>query len=128
MVARLAEAQPLWAVSTPALAAMRACSGERALAEADTWARELAVTREAVARGLTDLGLHVVPDARASFLCVRAPGLRSALRERGYAVRRGDTFPGLGAEWTRVAVRDPVTMSRFLDTVRESLTLEKAQA
>ncbi|HEY5821269.1 MAG TPA: hypothetical protein VIT20_04805, partial [Propionibacteriaceae bacterium] len=36
-------------------------------------------------------------------------GLRSALREAGFAVRRGETFPGLGPDWIRIAVRDAET-------------------
>ncbi|MDP9396679.1 MAG: Rv2231c family pyridoxal phosphate-dependent protein CobC, partial [Actinomycetota bacterium] len=44
-VAALAEAQPLWPVSTPALAATVACSGVPALAEATEAARALAVDR-----------------------------------------------------------------------------------
>lgn len=107
LVARLAAAQPLWAVSTPALAAIEACTGERAHAEAESWAEDLSVQREHLADGLRALGLHVVPEARASFLCVRAgAGVRDALRARGIAVRRGDTFPGLGPDWIRIAVRD----------------------
>jgi len=30
-------------------------------------------------------------------------------------VRRGDTFPGLGADWLRIAVRDPATTNGFID-------------
>jgi histidinol-phosphate aminotransferase len=114
LVARLASAQPLWAVSTPALAAVEACVGPRGLAEAGEWARGLVADRERLVTALEGLGLWVVPDARASFVCVRVPDglrVREELRSRGYAVRRGDTFPGLGPDWLRVAVRDPATTS-----------------
>jgi histidinol-phosphate aminotransferase len=124
LVARLAEAQPLWSVSTPALVAAEACVSPRALAEADAWARDLAVERDRLAAALTGLGLRVVPDARASFLCVRVPGglaVREALRGRGYAVRRGDTFPGLGPDWLRVAVRDEATTAAFTAELAEIL-------
>jgi histidinol-phosphate aminotransferase len=117
LVERLAAAQPLWSVSTPALVAAEACVSPRALAEAEAWARDLTADRERLAAALEDLGLKVVPDARASFLCVRVPeGLRvrQTLRERGYAVRRGDTFPGLGPDWLRVAVRDERTVAAFI--------------
>ena len=36
------------------------------------------------------------------------------LAERGFAVRRGETFPGLGPTWLRVAVRDPETSAAFV--------------
>ncbi|WP_019630250.1 Rv2231c family pyridoxal phosphate-dependent protein CobC [Actinomadura atramentaria] len=109
LVARLADAQPLWAVSTPALAAMEACCAPAAVAEADAWAAAMGRERDRLAAELTGRGIHVVPGARASFLCVRVPdalGIRALLRQRGYAVRRGDTFPGLGPDWLRIAVRD----------------------
>ena len=44
-------------------------------------------------------------------------GYGSTLRERGYAVRRGDTFPGLGPDWLRVAVRDTATTDAFIATL-----------
>lgn len=117
LIARLADAQPLWSVSAPALVAAEACVRPRALAEADTWARDLTVDRERLAKALAGLGLWVVPDAMGSFLCVRVPNglrVREALRERGYAVRRCDTFPGLGPDWLRVAVRDEATAAAFV--------------
>ncbi|RJL22786.1 threonine-phosphate decarboxylase [Bailinhaonella thermotolerans] len=124
LIARLEEAQPLWAVSTPALVAAEACVSERALAETEAWARGLAADRDHLVHGLTSLGLHVVPNSRASFVCARMPGadsVRLALRERGYAVRRGDTFPGLGPDWLRVAVRDFQTTDGFLTALKETL-------
>jgi histidinol-phosphate aminotransferase len=47
--------------------------------------------------------------------------VRTLLHERGYAVRRGDTFPGLGPDWLRIAVRDPATSNAFLATLSEVL-------
>jgi histidinol-phosphate/aromatic aminotransferase/cobyric acid decarboxylase-like protein len=32
--------------------------------------------------------------------------VHAGLRAAGFAVRRCDTFPGLGPDWVRVAVRD----------------------
>jgi nicotinate-nucleotide--dimethylbenzimidazole phosphoribosyltransferase len=116
LIERLAAAQPLWSVSTPALVAAEACVSPRALAEVEAWARDLAADRDRLVTALDGLGLRVVPGARASFVCVRVPGglaVRQALRELGYAVRRGDTFPGLGPDWLRVAVRDEETVTAF---------------
>ncbi|WP_062434781.1 Rv2231c family pyridoxal phosphate-dependent protein CobC [Herbidospora daliensis] len=123
LIAAMREAQPLWAVSTPALAAAEACVSPRAQAEAAAWAREMADRRRVLADGLTDLGGYVVPGAQGSFLCVRLPHalrLRTLLRERGFAVRRADTFPGLGPEWLRVAVRDDETTAAFLAALKEA--------
>jgi len=118
LIRTLAEAQPLWSVSTPALAAAIACTAPRAIAEAETWARALTADRDSLAAALSALpGAHVVPHARASFLLLRLPdgeSVRTRLRTRGYAVRRGGTFPGLGPDWLRVAVRPPHVMTPFV--------------
>ena len=52
------------------------------------------------------------------------PTVRERLRAAGFAVRRGDTFPGLGQDWIRIAVRDRATNERFvaaLSAVLEAL-------
>jgi histidinol-phosphate aminotransferase len=38
----------------------------------------------------------------------------------GVVVRRGDTFPGLGPDWIRVAVRERETNERVLAAIREA--------
>jgi histidinol-phosphate aminotransferase len=122
LVDRLADAQPLWAVSTPALVAVEACSSPAAVAEAETWALELSAERDRLAGELTARGLYVVPESRASFLCLRVPdalGIRALLRQRGYAVRRGDTFPGLGPDWLRIAVRGRAANDVLLEVLGE---------
>ena len=56
--------------------------------------------------------VEVVGTPRSSFVLLRVPDgarVRAALRDRGWAVRRGDTFPGLSPDHLRVAVRDPAT-------------------
>jgi histidinol-phosphate aminotransferase len=61
---------------------------------------------------------------RAPFVLIRVPDggdVREALRGRGFALRRGDTFPGLGPDWLRIAVRDPATSDAFTDSLREVL-------
>ncbi|MEU9337561.1 Rv2231c family pyridoxal phosphate-dependent protein CobC [Streptomyces sp. NPDC048290] len=117
-VAALERVQPLWPVSSPALAAAEACVTPRALAEADRAARRLAADRAHLVAGLSAVpGLRVTGPAAGSFVLVRLPGasaVRHRLRGLGFAVRRGDTFPGLGEDWIRVAVRDRDTTDAFL--------------
>ncbi|GAA0255295.1 Rv2231c family pyridoxal phosphate-dependent protein CobC [Cryptosporangium japonicum] len=121
-VATMAEAQPLWGVSTPALAAAVECSSIRAVAAADEFAATLVGEREYLLAGLRALPwvrVHGMP--ASSFVLIETPGaarLRERLRKRGWAVRRGDTFPGLGPDWLRIAVRDRATTDRFLDALR----------
>jgi histidinol-phosphate aminotransferase len=121
LVERLRAAQPHWPVNTLALAACVACSTTEALAEAQAWAGELAGRRAHLTGLLRSLpGVSVVAGA-ASFLLVRAdrPGLWHPLRGRGFAVRRGDTFPGLDAHWFRIAVRDEPTSTAFVEALHE---------
>jgi histidinol-phosphate aminotransferase len=47
--------------------------------------------------------------------------VRQGLRRRGFAVRRGDTFPGLGPDHLRVAVRDRPTTDAFLAALADTL-------
>jgi len=64
-------------------------------------------------------------DQRAPFVLIRVPrggDVRNELRRRGFAVRRGDAFPGLGSDWLRIAVRDPATSGAFARSLREVLT------
>jgi histidinol-phosphate aminotransferase len=124
LVDRLRAAQPHWPVSSPALAACIACSTSEASAEAQAWAGDLVRCRAQLAGLLRSLpGVHVVGGAAASFLLVRTdrPAMWNPLRDKGFAVRRGDTFPGLDAHWFRVAVRDASTSTSFVHALREAL-------
>jgi histidinol-phosphate aminotransferase len=124
LIAALAAHQPHWPVSTPALAALTACTTPAARAEADAAARELTGRRAALLDALPP-GVVVEGRPRSSFVLLRLPDgarVRQALRDRGWAVRRGDTFPGLGPDHLRVAVRDPATSRAFGAALAEVLT------
>ncbi len=126
-VADLERAQPLWPVSTPALAAAEACVAPRAVTEAAHAAHRVAADRAYLLAGLarfTPAGLRVVEPAQGPFLLIRLPragAVRRRLRDLGYAVRRGDTFPGLDEEWLRLAVRDRTTVDGFLTALERAL-------
>ena len=120
----LAAAQPLWAVSSPALAACTATASPAALREAGEWALRLAAERAHLLRRLGAVhGVRVVPGAAASFalLDTRVADIRARLLGRGFAVRRGETFPGLGPGWIRVAVRDAATSDQFAAALSDAL-------
>lgn len=124
LAGRLEQAQPLWPVSTPALAALVACASPRAVAEQERLAGVLAEDRAHLVGRLRELGVHVAGAPASSFVLVKVAGglaVRAALRRRGYAVRRGDTFPGLGEQWLRIAVRDKATTDRFVAALAEVL-------
>lgn len=128
-IAELERAQPLWPVSTPALVAAQACMSPRALAEAAHAAHRVAADRAHLVAGLQEFGpdgLSVAEPAEGPFVLVRlerALSVRRHLRNLGFAVRRGDTFPGLGEEWLRLAVRDRATTNRFLQALDQAVTL-----
>ncbi|GAA2506619.1 Rv2231c family pyridoxal phosphate-dependent protein CobC [Streptomyces longisporus] len=128
-IAELERAQPLWPVSTPALAAAEACMGPQALAEAAHAAHRIAADRAHLITGLgefTSAGLRVTQPAEGPFVLIRLPqaaAVRGHLRDLGFAVRRGDTFPGLDEEWLRLAVRDRTTVNTFLQALDQALTL-----
>jgi histidinol-phosphate aminotransferase len=125
LVRRLAAVQPLWPVSTPALAAAAACATAHAVAAEERIAHELAARREHLLAALRRLPAVVVAGTPASsFVLLKVHdglGVRSRLRDAGYAVRRGDTFPGLGPDWLRVAVRDEPTTDAFVTALRATV-------
>ncbi|MEO3821604.1 Rv2231c family pyridoxal phosphate-dependent protein CobC [Plantactinospora sp. B24E8] len=125
LIARLAAVQPLWAVSTPALAAAAACATPTAVAAEREIAVRLAADRAHLLRRLGELPrVRVAGTPASAFVLLHLPGadrVRLALRERGFAVRRGDTFPGLGPDWLRVAVRDTATTNLFVTALAETL-------
>ncbi|WP_055485601.1 Rv2231c family pyridoxal phosphate-dependent protein CobC [Streptomyces sp. WMMB 322] len=126
-VDRLARHQPLWPVSAPALTAAEACCEPHALAEAEEAARQVARHRGHLLARLGEFapaGLEVQGPPEAPFILVRHPraaALREDLRSLGLAVRRGDTFPGLGPQWLRIAVRDEECTDRLAAALRELL-------
>ncbi|WP_410631720.1 Rv2231c family pyridoxal phosphate-dependent protein CobC [Amycolatopsis sp. cmx-4-83] len=122
VVERLRAVQVPWSVSTLAGVATVACCRPSALEEAEKLACAAESDREYLVSGLASAGLAVLGDPRGPFVLVRAPGgaaLRERLREAGYAVRRGDTFPGLGPDHLRLAVRDRATTDAFLKALEE---------
>ena len=78
------------------------------------------------------VGLPVAGRPQASFVLVdtsgvggnRAPGwIRIALRDHGFAVRRGETFPGLTPDWIRIAVREPEITDQLVAALRRLVRL-----
>ena len=60
--------------------------------------------------------------SRAPFVLIDTSGcgpasIRAALAEAGFAVRRGESFPGLGPTWIRVKVPAPDLTDRFVSAL-----------
>ncbi len=129
LIGRLAAQQPPWSVSTPALAAIEACCADSAVAEAAGRVPVIANWRAGLVEGLRGLGLSAAAEPVTPFVLVDtavvlpagapADHIRQSLRRRGIAVRRGDTFPGLGPTWIRIAVREPATTAVLLGALRD---------
>ncbi|HEY1571268.1 MAG TPA: Rv2231c family pyridoxal phosphate-dependent protein CobC [Pseudonocardiaceae bacterium] len=125
LLAALCRHRPQWPVSSLVLAAVRACSGPAAVTEASVHATELVAHRAWLVDQLAALpGVHVHQPAAGPFLLLRVPDgarLRESLRDRGIAVRRADTFPGLTADHLRIAVRQPQRCAPLLAALRAEL-------
>lgn len=127
LIEQLAAVQPHWPVSTPALAAAIACSNERAIGEAAQAALDIERQRVHLIDSLRTVnGVSTYGVARAPFVLVRVPEaarVRESLRLQGFAVRRGDTFPGLGPDWLRIAVRPEDVTDGFVKVLSDVIEL-----
>ncbi|HET7659850.1 MAG TPA: Rv2231c family pyridoxal phosphate-dependent protein CobC [Oryzihumus sp.] len=127
LVAELAPHQPHWSVNALAVAATVACLGLEGEAHRRAVADRLPPRLAHLSRALRAAGLDVVEDPAGPFVLARhdrADALRERLRHHGFALRRGDTFPGLGPQWLRVAARDEATtdaLSHALTTALQEL-------
>ncbi len=107
LLARLTARRAHWPVGTLQQAAIAACCAPEAVAEAAAGAERLAALRTEMTSGLRSVGIDVV-DGRAPFVLFhtpRAEAIRMRLLDKGIAVRRCDTFVGLGGRYLRAAVR-----------------------
>lgn len=107
VLARLTSRRAHWPVGTLQLAAIAACCGRQAVAEAAAGAARLAELRAEMVAGLTSVGAEVA-DGRAPFVLFRradAVEIRKTLQDRGIAIRRCDTFVGLDERYLRATVR-----------------------
>ncbi|MEA5365460.1 Rv2231c family pyridoxal phosphate-dependent protein CobC [Amycolatopsis sp., V23-08] len=121
VIERLRAVQVPWSVSTLAGVATVACCRPSAVEEAEKLAVAAESDRDYLVSGLAAAGVPVLGEPRGPFVLIRIPGgadVRARLREAGYAVRRGDTFPGLGPDHLRLAVRDREVTDAFLTALR----------
>lgn len=124
VIAAAAAVQPHWSVSTPALAAAASCLSTEGVREGQRRAVTLSAQRNALSIALAERGFELAPDPAGPFVLTRHPRrqrLHAELRSAGIAVRRADTFPGLGPGWVRISVRDDAIMRQLLQAL-DSLT------
>ncbi|WP_433562158.1 Rv2231c family pyridoxal phosphate-dependent protein CobC [Nocardia sp. CA-151230] len=127
VLARLNHGRPHWPLGTLQLEAIAAVSEPAAVAEAQHRAGTVAADRAAMIPRLRKLGVEVHEPAHGPFLLLRVPDaelLRKKLADKGIAVRRGDTFPGLAGpsangSFLRVAVRPAAEVDRLVAAIRD---------
>lgn len=129
LIAELEAHQTPWSVSAPAVDATVACCQPEAAAHAERLREDLPERRLDLVTKLEALGLHVVA-SRAPFVLVDTSpvaggSVREALAEQDIAVRRGESFPGLGPQWIRVAVRDADRHQRLADALARIMDHQK---
>ncbi|MGN6162173.1 MAG: Rv2231c family pyridoxal phosphate-dependent protein CobC, partial [Marmoricola sp.] len=115
IVPRLAALQTPWSVSAPAIAATEACMRRQATQDAQRRALEITGWRALLERGLDARGIERIASSASFVLARPGVGVHRALRDRGIALRRADTFPGLDASWVRIAVRPPEALARLFE-------------
>lgn len=121
---RLQQGRAHWPLGSLQIEAIAACSEPHAVAAAREQAVALARWREDLVRQLRGIGVPVHLPAAAPFLLLRLSDgelMRKYLRDKGIAVRRCDTFPGLGPDFLRVAVRPPEQSRVLIAAMKELL-------
>jgi histidinol-phosphate aminotransferase len=121
LLARLNHGRQHWPLGSLQLEAIAATAKSDAVAEAQERAQVIAAERESMIERLAALGVQVHTPASGPFLLLRVPDgelLRKHLADKGIAVRRADTFPGLGPNHLRVAVRGAAEVDRLVAGIR----------
>ncbi len=122
LVDRLAAHRQPWSVSTPALTAIETCLPEHQVLAGVV--ADVAAAREDLRQRLAEIpGVKTWP-ARANFVLVEVPGgdrLVARLAAEGIAARPCDSFPGLGTDHIRLAVRTPAEHTVLADAIARSL-------
>ncbi|WP_228002511.1 Rv2231c family pyridoxal phosphate-dependent protein CobC [Nocardia australiensis] len=121
LLARLNHGRPHWPLGSLQLEAITATAASDAVAESHARAQVLGVERDSMIERLRSLGVRVHTPAAGPFLLIRVPDgelLRKHLADQGIAVRRADTFPGLGPNHLRVAVRGSAEVDRLIAGIR----------
>ncbi|MDI9914313.1 Rv2231c family pyridoxal phosphate-dependent protein CobC [Rhodococcus sp. IEGM 1379] len=121
---KLAHGRAHWPLGSLQIEAIRACCEPSAVAESQAKAAVIADQRAALCEKLRSIGVAVHEPSAAPFVLIELPdgeAMRTHLRTRGIAVRRCDTFPGLGPNHVRLAVRPPQQVSILIDVMKEFL-------
>lgn len=120
LVAALRAMRQPWGVNAVALAALETCVADEATPR--KIAEEIAAAREDLCAHLAETPRLKVWPSAANFLLIEVPdgpSVRAGMLERGIAVRRADTFPGLTEGHLRITVRLPEENRVLVDALKE---------
>ncbi|WP_424807268.1 Rv2231c family pyridoxal phosphate-dependent protein CobC [Rhodococcus sp. 27YEA15] len=124
ILAQLAYGRAHWPLGSLQLEAITACCEPYAVEQARIKAVSIGSDRDAMCRELRRIGMEIDDAAAGPFLLIEVPDgeqVRRLLRARSIAVRRCDTFPGLGPNHIRLAVRPAEQVSILTDALKEIL-------
>ncbi|MFE5645857.1 Rv2231c family pyridoxal phosphate-dependent protein CobC [Rhodococcus sp. NPDC056516] len=124
LLARLAHGRAHWPLGSLQIEAITACCEPFAVEQSRIKAEAIAADRRDMAGRLTEIGIAVHEPAAGPFVLIElrdGAAMREHLRARGIAVRRCDTFPGLGPDQLRVAVRPAEQVSVLIEAMKEIL-------
>ncbi|MFI5782472.1 Rv2231c family pyridoxal phosphate-dependent protein CobC [Nocardia sp. NPDC051570] len=123
LLTRLSHGRAHWPLGTLQLEAIAATADPAALGESRSRAVDIAAERAVMIERLRGLGIEVCEPAHGPFVLIRVPDgelLRKRLADKAIAVRRCDTFPGLGPDHLRLAVRGAAEVDRLVAAIRSS--------
>jgi histidinol-phosphate/aromatic aminotransferase/cobyric acid decarboxylase-like protein len=126
LIAECALMQPHWSVNSLAVAAVVACAAAKGQEHTRALSQDMSLRLSYLVARLTEVGLDVVREPAGPFVLVHhrhAALLRDGLRRRGLALRRGDTFPGLGPQWLRIAAREPAMTDVLVAALAQELAV-----
>ncbi len=123
-ISSLAAHQSPWSVSSPALDVMVASAEEQARTYIDSVCDEVDRARCDLVERLLSIDAPPV-ESKAPFLLLNtsfydeSKSIRIRLADEGIAVRRSETFPGLGPQWIRLAVKTPDEHIRLIEALKK---------
>ncbi len=121
LISRCQENQSPWSVSSPAARVMSLTASTQAIAFEAAQCSEMAANRAILVTALSQAGFAPITSAATPFVTFEAsklgPTPAASLRKNGWAVRDCASFPGLGPNWLRVAVREPEISHNFVQTL-----------
>jgi histidinol-phosphate aminotransferase len=124
LVDRLTAHRQPWSVSAPALTAIETCLHDRDRQVLAGVVADVTAARDDLRQRLAGIpGVKMWP-AQANFMLIEVPGgemITARLATEGIAVRPCDSFPGLGTDHIRLAVRTPAEHAVLVDAIARAL-------